>query len=146
MDLTPDDFDMELGQEEVIDHVKQAMDQIQLATTKEANEYHLFTLLAFLIASSEEISKQGDFYEAAGRLYSAAYYLEEFYPKEAINIYEKAADYYHQYLSLKLREGAANEAANVAIRIANIYRDKLTNQEKEQVFVNKAIDLLKTQI
>jgi tetratricopeptide (TPR) repeat protein len=141
-----DQIDIDFGQEEIIEYVKQQIDIIQTAKSKEDKEYHLFKLLAFLISSSNDIAQQGDFYEAGGRLYSAAYYLEEFYPKEAMDVYSKATEFYDKYYSKKIQEGAANEAANVAIRIANIYRDKIHHVEKDREYVQKAIELIATQI
>jgi tetratricopeptide (TPR) repeat protein len=137
---------MDLGQEEIIEYVKRAIDQIQDAKTKEDKDYHLFQLLAYLITSSNEIAQNGDYYEAGGRLYSAAYYLEEFYPKEAQDVYSKAVDFYSKYYKKKILDGATNEAANVAIRIANIYRDKVRNTEKEHEYVQNAINLIQNQI
>jgi tetratricopeptide (TPR) repeat protein len=139
-------FDVDLGQEETIEYVKQGIEQIQNANTKEKKEYHLFQLLAFLISSSNEIAQRGDFYEAGGRLYSAAYYLEEYHPKEAMEVYSKAVEFYDKEFLNRLKEGAAHEAANIAIRIANIYRDKLHDDSKQMIYVNKAIGLIQTQI
>lgn len=143
---TIEEFEMDLGQEEIIEYVKQAIDQIQDAKTKEDKDYHLFQLLAYLITSSNEIAQNGDFYEAGGRLYSAAYYLEEFYPKEAQDVYVKAVEFYQKYYKKKILDGATNEAANVAIRIANIYRDKVRISEKEREYVQNAINLILNQI
>jgi hypothetical protein len=133
-------------QEEIILVVKEALDKIQQAKKKQLKEHHLFQLLAFLISSSNDIAQEGDYYEAAGRLYSAAYYLEEFYPKEAKEIYIKSNEYYISYFNNLMKTGAVNEAANVALRISNIFNEKLNDNEKYKEYISKSIGLIANQI
>jgi tetratricopeptide (TPR) repeat protein len=133
-------------QDEFISYVKNALEQVQAAKTKEAKEHHLFSLLAYLISTSNDIADKGDIYEAAGRLYSAAYYLEEFHPKEARQVYTKSNEYYMKFFSQSVKMGNVEEAANIALKIAAICREKLVEENEANAYHNKAISLIEKQI
>ncbi|MHA1746414.1 MAG: hypothetical protein ACTSWW_10470, partial [Promethearchaeota archaeon] len=91
-------------------------------------------------------AQQGDLYEAAGRLYSAGYFFEGVHPLRAKEIYLEANKYYTQYFQQKIKEGAVQEAANIALKIANLNQEKLDNQTTERQYVQTAITLFQNQI
>ncbi len=134
------------GENEMITYVQGVLEKIQQAKSKSEKDRHLINLTSYLITSAEEIVKERNYYEAAGRLYSAAYYLEEFHPKAAQEVYEKVNEYNIEYLHEKLREGAIRESANIALKIAKIFEKKLQNREKEVKYLTKAIGLIANQI
>lgn len=138
--------DQESSQEEIIEKVNEYIEKIQNAKTKQEKEQFLTELRVYLEKSSEELAHNGDFYEAGGRLFSAGYYLEELYPKDAQIIYKKALAYYEKDLLQKITEGAFSEASNIALKIATIYHEKLADKENEFKYIHKAIDLVKNQI
>lgn len=134
------------GQDEIISYTKIALDDIQQSETKSERDSKLYGLMAYLISSSNDIAQDGDFYEAAGRLYSAAYYLEEFHVKNAQKIYVKSIQFYNNYFHQVVIKGGVQEAANVALKIANIYRSKLHDVKNEENYIRKAIGLISNQI
>ncbi|UYP44928.1 hypothetical protein NEF87_001213 [Candidatus Lokiarchaeum ossiferum] len=134
------------NQDEFITYTKLALDEIQQSESKSERDIKLYDLMAYLISSSNDIAQDGDYYEAAGRLYSAAYYLEEFYVKNARKIYIKSIKFYDNYFHQVVIKGGVKEAANVALKIANIYRNKLKDRNNEENYIRKAIGLISNQI
>ncbi len=135
-----------LSSDSVIEKVNESLEKIDNAKSKYEKEHYLLEMLHYLVTSSQEIAQNGDFYEAGGRLFSAAYYLEEFYPQEANDLYCHVNEFYQTYLAQKLRDGAIGEAANVAIKIANIAHEKLKDPVVEKEFVEKAIIFIQNQV
>ncbi len=133
-------------QESIINYTKDMLEKIHFAATEKEKEHYLFDLLAFLISSSNDIAQKGDLYEAAGRLYSAAYYMEEYHPKEAMEIYQEANKYYIHYFHQKLKTGEFHEASNLALKIATLYEEKLNNFTLNKEYLQKAINLIQEQI
>ena len=119
-------------QNELIHYVQNALDKIQRAKSKSEKDRHLINLTSYLVSSSQEIVEEKNYFEAAGRLYTAAYYLEEYYPEAAYDVYEKVNEYNIEYFREKLHEGAINEAANIALKIAKVFEKKLQDKEKEE--------------
>ncbi|MHA1620490.1 MAG: hypothetical protein ACTSVZ_14530 [Promethearchaeota archaeon] len=143
---------MEIGQnseeqDELLQHVKNALDNIQnIQNNPTEKEQILYDLIAYLISCSNDIAQQGDLYEAGGRLYSAGYFFEGVHPLRAKEIYLEANKYYTQYFHQKIKEGAVQEAANIALKIANLNQEKLDNRNTEREFVQTAITLFQNQI
>ncbi len=133
-------------QDEIIQFVKLILNKMKLSSNNRERQYHLNNLMVFLISSSNDIAQNGDLYEAAGRLYSAAYYLEENRPKNAREIYKASINYYNSYFHQIVIKGAVKDAANVALKIAKIYCDKLHDRNNEKNYINKAIGLIANQI
>ncbi len=132
-------------QEELISFVKNSLVEIQKAT-QGRKDLKLYDFLSKLFSKSDFVAERGDFYEAAGRLFIAAYYLEEYHPKESRDIYQKALEYYILSLNKKIKQGAIQDATNVSLKIANIYIEKLQNHQEELKYIQTAIELIKNQI
>ena len=126
--------------------VKNFLIDIQNASTQERKDLKLYDFLSKLFTKSEFVADRGDFYEAAGRLFIAAYYLEEYHPKESRDIYQKALEYYILSLNKKIKQGAFQDATNVSLKIANIFIKKLQNYQEELKYIKKAIELIQNQI
>ena len=133
-------------QNELIAMVKNFLIQIQKASTQERKDLKLFDFLSKLFKYSDLVAERGDFYEAAGRLFIAAYYLEEYHPQESRDIYQKALEYYILSLNKKIKQGAIQDATNVSLKIANIFIKKLQNHQEELKYIQKAIELIQNQI
>jgi len=132
-------------QNELIAMVKNSLVEIQKASQKR-KDLKLFDFLSKLFAKSDFVAERGDFYEAAGRLFIAAYYLEEYHPQESRDIYQKALEYYILSLNKKIKQGAFQDATNISLKIANIYVQKLQNHQEELEYIQKAIGLIQNQI
>ncbi len=132
-------------QEELIAFVKNSLIKIQKAT-QDRKDLKLFDFLSKLLNYSDLVAKRGDYYEAAGRLFIAAYYFEEYHPKESRDIYQKALEYYILSLNKKIKQGAIQDATNVSLKIANIFIKKLQNHQEELKYIQKAIELIQNQI
>jgi len=87
-----------------------------------------------------ELARNGDSYEAGEYLYSAAYYLEEFNFKDAQQIYIQVIDHYDKYRVAEQKLGKFEEASWVSFKIAEIYHDKLGDQESEKKYILKCIE------
>ena len=133
-------------QEELIAFVKESLYKIHKANTRERKDLKLYEFLSNIFNYSDSVAKRGDFYEAAGRLFIAAYYLEEYHPAESREIYQKAIEYYDLSLKKKIKEGAFQDATNISLKIANISKDKMQNNQKELIYIKKAIELIQDQI
>jgi tetratricopeptide (TPR) repeat protein len=133
-------------QEKIIAFVKESLVVIEKASTQERKDLKLFDFLSKLFKYSDLVAERGDFYEAAGRLFIAAYYLEEYHPQESRDIYQKALEYYILSLNKKIKQGAFQDATNVSLKIANIFIKKLQNHEEELKYIQKAIELIQNQI
>ena len=125
--------------------MKESLVEIQKAT-QERKDLKLYDFLSKLFNYSDIVAKRGDFYEAAGRLFIAAYYLEEYHPKESRDIYQKALEYYILSLNKKIKQGAIQDATNVSLKIANIFIEKLQNHQEELKYIQIAIELIQNQI
>jgi len=132
-------------QEKLIAFVKNSLIKIQKAT-QDRKDLKLFDFLSKLLNYSDLVAKRGDYYEAAGRLFIAAYYFEEYHPKESRDIYQKALEYYILSLNKKIKQGAIQDATNVSLKIANIFIKKLQNHQEELKYIQKAIELIQNQI
>ena len=132
-------------QEELIAFVKNSLIEIQKAT-QERKDLKLFDFLSKIFKKSDFVADRGDFYEAAGRLFIAAYYFEEYHPKESRDIYQKALEYYILSLNKKIKQGAIQDATNVSLKIANIFIKKLQNHQEELKYIETAIELIQNQI
>ncbi|MHA1674225.1 MAG: hypothetical protein ACTSYI_11440, partial [Promethearchaeota archaeon] len=137
-----DDNQIFAEQEAIIRHVKQALKHIEQTSDPEEKEGILYDLLAFLISSSNDIAQNNDFYEAAGRLYSAAYYLEQVNVKRAREIYIQVIDYYQEYFNILVFRGAFHDATNVLIKIASIYLTKLKDKSKYVEYIQQGISII----
>ncbi|MHA1585502.1 MAG: hypothetical protein ACTSVU_03440 [Promethearchaeota archaeon] len=140
------EFSHDETSEEIITEIKRILLEIEQAPTPQIREHKLYDLSAFLISKANDIAQKQDFYEAAGRLYSAAYYLENIHPDQANLIYQKAIQYYIKYYNDRIQKGVLNEASNVALKIAEIYHLKLNNREEEQHYIDIAINNIEDQI
>lgn len=129
-------------QEVIIRYVKDALDKIEETTSPNEKERQLYDLLAYLISSSNDIAQKDDFYEAAGRLYSAAYYLEQMHLDQADEIYQQVIKYYYQYYRILIQQGSLMDAANVLIKVASIYKNKLHEVENYQKYLYQGIELI----
>ena len=126
--------------------MKESLLEIQKASTQERKDLKLFDFLSELFKYSNNVAERGDYYEAAGRLFIAAYYLEEYHPKESRDIYQKALEYYILSLNKKIKQGAIQDATNVSLKIANIFIEKLQNHQEELKYIQIAIELIQNQI
>ncbi len=133
-------------QEELILFVKNHIGEIQKASTQERKDLKLYDFLSKLFNFSDNLAKRGDYYEAAGRLFIAAYYLEEYHPQESRDIYQKAIEYYILSLNKKIKQGSIQDATNVSLKIANIFIKKLQNHQEELKYIQKAVELIQNQI
>ncbi|MCF2140014.1 MAG: hypothetical protein K9W44_08175 [Candidatus Lokiarchaeota archaeon] len=138
-----DDSHIFAEQEAIINYVKQAILKISHCSTETEKEQRLYDLLAYLISSSNDIAQRHDFYEAAGRLYSAAYYLEQLHPLKAQEIYFQVINYYQAYTEHLIHKKNFSEAANVVLKIASIYKKKIKNQNEYLEQLKLGIELLK---
>ncbi|MHA1520019.1 MAG: hypothetical protein ACTSRK_07530 [Promethearchaeota archaeon] len=137
-----DDNQIFAEQEAIIRHVKQALKQIDQTPDPEEKEGILYDLIAFLISSSNDIAQNNDFYEAAGRLYSSAFYLEQVHVERAQEIYLKVIDYYQEYFNILVSREAHNDATNVLIKIASIYLTKLKDKSKYEEYIKQGISII----
>lgn len=137
-----DDSQIFAEQEEIISYVKRALLEISQAPNEKEKEQRLYNLLAYLISSSNEIAQKNDFYEAAGRLYSAAYYLEQLHPSQAREIYDQVIKYYRAYSEYLISQHIFSEAANVMLKIATIFKEKLRDEKEYAAHLELSIELL----
>ncbi|MBD3349889.1 MAG: tetratricopeptide repeat protein [Candidatus Lokiarchaeota archaeon] len=103
-------------------------------------EEKFIEMLSILLIKINEIAKEGDFYEVADNLFSAAYYMEEFDFKEAKQIYTQSIEYYEKYMYELQKQGKFEEASWIANQIAEIYYNKLNNKTGEKRYILKCID------
>ncbi len=137
-----DDNQIFAEQEAIIRHVKVALEHIEQTSDSAEKEGILYDLLAFLISSSNDIAQNHDFYEAAGRLYSAAYYLEQVHVERAQEIYLQVIDYYQEYFRVLVSREAFHDATNVLIKIASIYLTKLKDRPKYVEYIQQGISII----
>lgn len=109
-------------------------------TDYKAKEEHLIEMLSLLLNAINDIAREGDFFEVADNITSAAYYMEEFNYKEAQKIYETSIEYYEKYMNQLQRTGKFEEAAWTANHIAEIYHNKLNNLKMERKYLRKCIE------
>lgn len=103
-------------------------------------EQELMKMISRLLVKINEIAKEGDFFEVADNLCSAAYYMEELDFNESQEIYLKAIEYYEKYMKKMQKEGKFEEASWTANQISEIYYNKLKNKEMQRNFLIKCIE------
>lgn len=125
------------------DEIRRIIHQYLEKTSKisdyKQREEHLLEMLSLLLNYINDIAREGDYYEVADNITSAAYYMEEFDYREAQRIYETAIEYYEKYMNQLQKSGKFEEAAWTANHIAEIYHNKLNNLDKETEYLHKCI-------
>ena len=132
--------------EDLISYIKNCTEKIARIDDKHERDIILFEMLHTLNEMSETFTEEEDYFEAAGMLCSAAYYLEEYYNNYAKRLYEKAIKYYNHHIHKMVRKGNIKEAGTIAIKIADLYRDKICSTSDEEKNVLRAIDFTKQEI
>ncbi len=132
--------------DDLITYIKSCTERIARIDDKHERDILLFEMLHKLNDLSETFTEEEDYYEAAGMLCSAAYYLEEYYNNYAKRLYEKAIKYYNYHIDKLIRKGNIKEAGNLAIKIADLYRDKIYSTSDEEKNIFRAIEFVKQEI
>ncbi len=140
------DSDFEDPKDDLITYIKTCSEKIARIDDRHERDILLFEMLHKLNDLSETFTEEEDYYEAAGMLCSAAYYLEEFYNNYAKQLYEKAIKYYNYHIDKLVRKGNIKEAGNLAIKIADLYRDKIYSTSDEEKNIFRAIEFVKQEI
>ncbi|TFG19245.1 MAG: DUF2225 domain-containing protein [Promethearchaeota archaeon] len=110
------------------------------ATNHKKRETIFRDMISHLMELIKELAEDGDSYEVGEYLYSAAYYLEEFNFKEAQHIYIQSIEHYDKFRVKEQKLGKFEEASWVSYKIAEIYHEKLGDQESEKKYIQKCIE------
>lgn len=141
-----DDSRPDLQKEDLVDYVKDCIEKIARIKDKNECDIILFEMLHNLTSLSDTYAEEDDYYEAAGILCSAAYYLEEFYNNYAKMLYENAIKFYILHIDKLVRNGNIKEASNVSVKIADIYQSKILSTSDEEKYVDQAIEFVKQEL
>lgn len=143
------DFQDSLGdavEDEILPFLNSYLKASSKISSHKKKEKQFMEMLSKLIDKINQIAKNGDLFEVAGNLTSAAYFLEEFNWKEAQQIYIKAIENYDKYMNKIEKEGKFNEACEISNRIADLYHNKLNDRESEKIYLKKCIEFNSAQI
>ena len=131
-DIRPNDKILELLEDYFV--------RVGKANNHKTRESIFMDMVIQLISLINEIAQNGGSYEVGEYLYSAAYYLEEFNFAQSKKVYIQAIEYYDKYRLKEQKSGKFEEASWVSYKIAEIYHDKIGNQEKEKEYIKKCIE------
>ncbi|TFG04120.1 MAG: hypothetical protein EU539_11515, partial [Promethearchaeota archaeon] len=98
------------------------------------------------IKFSNEIAKLGDPYDAGDFLYSAAESLEELGYEFAVELYEHNIKLWNRLIENYVMQAKLHEIAEIYLRIADIYKEKLSDQKAQKDNVLKSIEYLTQEI
>lgn len=143
------DFQDSLGdtvEDEILPVIHEYLKASSKVSSHKKKEKQFMEMLSKLIQKINQIAKNGDIFEVAGNLTSAAYFLEEFNFREAQQIYIKAIENYRVYMNKLESEGKFKEACEISNRIANLYHNKMNDRESEKNYIRKCIEFNSAQI
>ena len=143
------DFQDSLGdtvEDEILPVIHEYLKASSKISSHKKKEKQFMEMLSKLIDKINQIAKNGDIFEVAGNLTSAAYFLEEFNFREAQQIYIKAIENYRVYMNKLESEGKFKEACEISNRIADLYHNKMNDRESEKNYIRKCIEFNSAQI
>ncbi|MFX1569479.1 MAG: tetratricopeptide repeat protein [Promethearchaeota archaeon] len=92
---------------------------------------------------SKEIAESGEYFEAGEFLFSVAEILENFDYSEALKIYRQIIDLYKKLIVDFKLQAKLHEIAELYLRIADIYQDKIEDLQSEEKNIINSIKFLK---
>ncbi|TFG29670.1 MAG: hypothetical protein EU532_02720 [Promethearchaeota archaeon] len=115
---------------------------------EDSKEKHksIHQLVDFAIKTSNEIATSGDYYDAGEFLYSAGELLEELDYSHAIKIYKHNIKLWEELISDLTIQAKLHEIAEIYLRNADIYGEKLDDLKARDKNILKSIDYLMQEI
>ncbi|MFX0104790.1 MAG: hypothetical protein ACFE75_04815 [Candidatus Hodarchaeota archaeon] len=92
---------------------------------------------------SNEIAQSGEYFEAGELLFSVAEIMENLDFSEAINLYKQIIELYRKLIIDYKLQAKLHEIAELYLRIADIYREKIGNFQAEKKNILNSIKFLK---
>ena len=103
-------------------------------------------LVESAIKTSDEIATSGDYYDAGEFLYSAGELLEELDLSHALKIYKQNIKLWEKLISDLIIQAQLHEIAEIYLRIADIYGEKLNDVKARDKNILKSISYLMQEI
>jgi tetratricopeptide (TPR) repeat protein len=103
-------------------------------------------IVKFSINFSNKISESGDYFDAGEFLYSAAEILEELNFSNALELYKHNIKLWEKLIDNFTIQAKLHEIAEIYLKIADIYGDKLKNIKAQNNSILKSIYYLKQEI
>ncbi|MFX1571940.1 MAG: hypothetical protein ACFFB0_04275 [Promethearchaeota archaeon] len=95
---------------------------------------------------SNEIAQSGEFFEAGEFLYSAAHIIENLDFAESIKLYNQIVEFYKQQIINYKLQAKLHEIAELYLRIADLYQEKIKDKQLEKKNILNSIKFLKQEI
>ncbi len=99
----------------------------------------------FLIDSSNELVFSGDIFDATELLYTGGNLLEELSSEKAFKLYKHMIELWESQIDEYKLQGQIREAAELHVRIADLYRDKFEDKKQEKKHILYSIKHLNTE-
>lgn len=123
-----------------------SIEKVQLIEDSKERQKKIHQLVDSAITTSNEIAASGDYYDAGEFLYSAGKLLEELDYSHIIKLYKHNIKLWEKLIADFTIQAKFHEIAEIYLRIADIYEEKLNDLKSRDKNILKSIDFLMNEI
>jgi len=119
------------------------MKSLQDLRSSDAGDNKIREIVSSSIKYADKIAETGDYFEAGEFLYSAAQIMEEISSSRAKEIYMHNIELWEKLIENFKAQAKFHEIAEIYLKVADLYGEKLHDYEKEKSYLLESIDFLK---
>jgi tetratricopeptide (TPR) repeat protein len=129
-----------------LENLRISIENLQIMDDSKEKHNSIHQLVESAIKTSDEIATSGDYYDAGEFLYSAGELLEELDLSHALKIYKQNIKLWEKLISDLIIQAQLHEIAEIYLRIADIYGEKLNDVKARDKNILKSISYLMQEI
>ena len=129
-----------------MENLRISIENLQIMDDSKEKHNSIHQLVESAIKTSDEIATSGDYYDAGEFLYSAGELLEELDLSHALKIYKQNIKLWEKLISDLIIQAQLHEIAEIYLRIADIYGEKLNDVKARDKNILKSISYLMQEI
>jgi len=129
-----------------LENLRISIEKVKIMEDSKEKHKSIHQLVESAIKTSYEIASSEDYYDAGEFLYSAGELLEDLDLSHALKIYRQNVKLWEKLISDLIIQAQLHEIAEIYLRIADIYGEKLNDLKARDKNILKSIDYLMQEI